>query len=136
MYLLDTVVLSETRKARPNPSVIQWLRSVPPESLYLSVVTLGEIEKGIERQRKTNPTFSAALEEWLDVTMKVYADRLLSITPSIARRWGLLSAHIGHDGADLLIAATALDAGLTVVTRNTTHFVPTGVAVFNPFEPA
>ncbi|KJV10041.1 pilus assembly protein CpaF, partial [Elstera litoralis] len=94
MYLLDTVVLSETRKARPNPFVIQWLRSVAPGSLYLSVVTLGEIEKGIERQRKTNPSFSAVLEDWLRLTMTIFGERLLSITPPIARRWGLLSASI------------------------------------------
>ncbi|KJV10891.1 pilus assembly protein CpaF, partial [Elstera litoralis] len=91
-------------------------------------------KKGIERQRKTNPSFSAVLEDWLRLTMTIFGERLLSITPPIARRWGLLSASIGHEGADLLIAATALEMGFTVVTRNVAHFAPTGVAVVNPFE--
>lgn len=134
MFLLDTVVLSELRKARPNAGVVRWVSKQDEDSLYLSVVTLGEIECGIEKRRQGDPEFAAALAAWLDGLLGLYADRVLPVTPGIARRWGSLSARLGHEGADLLIAATALTAGLTVVTRNVGDFEPTGVNVFNPFS--
>ena len=133
MFLLDTVVLSELRKRQPSVSVADWLRPQNDADLYLSVVSLGEIERGIEKQRTTNAPFAADLSHWLQTLQTLYAERILPITPSIARRWGVLSAQLGHEGADLLIAATALNHGLVVVTRNTKHFVPTGVPLLNPF---
>jgi predicted nucleic acid-binding protein len=102
--------------------------------LFLSVVTLGEIERGIEKRRKADPVFADELAAWLESLVHLYADRILPVTPSVARRWGRLSAQIGHESADLLIAATALSHGLTVVTRNTAHFAPTGVGLINPFS--
>ncbi len=134
MYLLDTVVLSELRKRDRHPGVVRWLRNSPADDLFLSAVTIGEIERGIVRQRGKDPAFAEALESWLDRTIQIYADRILPIDTRIARRWGSLSARIGHDGADLLIAATALEHDLTVVTRNTRHFEPTGVTVIDPFD--
>ncbi|MDP2809570.1 MAG: type II toxin-antitoxin system VapC family toxin [Rhodocyclaceae bacterium] len=107
---------------------------VPVEHLYLSVVTLGEIERGIEKRRGQDPAFADALAAWQENMARLYADRILPVTPIIARRWGRLSAQLGHDGANLLIAATALAHGLTVVTRNTGHFEPTGAPVINPFS--
>jgi predicted nucleic acid-binding protein len=97
-------------------------------------VTIGEIERGIERRRGADAAFAEALESWLDRTVSIYGNRILPIDAAIARRWGRLSARLGHDGADLLIAATALEHGLTVVTRNVRHFKPTGVAVIDPFQ--
>lgn len=134
MYLLDTVVISELRKARPDGGVVRWIAARQDAQLFLSVVTVGEIEKGIEKQRKTAPEFAAELAVWLDELVQLYADRILPITPAIARGWGRLAARLGHDGADLLIAATAQVHGLTVVTRNTSDFAPTGVKVLNPFS--
>lgn len=133
MYLLDTMVLSELRKRDRHPGVVQWLHGRSAGDLFLSAVTIGEIERGIGRQRARDPAFAEALVSWLDRTIEMHGDRILPIDTRIARRWGSLSARLGHDGADLLIAATALEHGLTVVTRNVRHFEPTGVAVLDPF---
>lgn len=102
--------------------------------MFISTVSVGEIERGIERERKTDAEFAAELEQWLETLLSGYADHLLPVSANAARHWGKLSAKIGYDGADLLIAATALSHGATVVTRNVKHFVPTGVKVFNPFD--
>jgi len=133
MYLIDTVVLSELRKRDRHPGVLRWLSGKTQEALFLSAVTIGEIERGIARQRVRNPVFAEALASWLDRTVEIYADRILPVDTTVARRWGRLAARIGHSGADLLIAATALEHGLTMVTRNVRHFVATGVPVEDPF---
>jgi predicted nucleic acid-binding protein len=133
MYLLDTVILSELRRRQRDPRLVRWVSAQRPSDLYLSVITLGEIECGITQQRSLNPEFADALAQWLDNLLNHYSDRVLPVTTDVARRWGALSARLGRDGADLMIAATALENGLSVVTRNTKHFKPTGVAVKNPF---
>ena len=125
------MVLSELRKRRPHPKVVAWLRAQPADQVFISVVSLGEIERGIHRT--ADRTFAESLTLWLDELMRFYADRILPITPDIARRWGRLSAELGHEGADLLIAATAASHRLTVVTRNLRHFKPTGVMLVDPF---
>ena len=134
MYLLDTDVLSALRKRRRDPDVVAWIGSVAPSDLFLSVVTIGEVERGIERQRKVNPDFAEALARWLDVTLGTYGERVLPLTVTIARRWGRLAAQIGNQGIDLAIAATALEHGLIVATGNTSDFEPTGVGILNPFN--
>src|SRR5579872_3830189 len=118
MYLLDTVVLSEFRKRQPHPAVVEWFAKRAPETLYLSTITIGEIERGIDRQRQRNPIFAEALESWQRQLIEAYADRVLPVDVAVARRWGQLTARIGHRGVDLLIAATALEHELIVVTRN------------------
>ena len=100
--------------------------------LYLSVVSVGEIERGIERQQRRDPVHAQALAAWLDRVLALYGERILGVDLSAARRWGRLSGHLGHEGADLLIAATALEHGLTVVTCNVRRFEPTGVPVLDP----
>ena len=133
-YLLDTDVLSATRNRQRHAKDAAWLLTLSSNEVFLSVMTVGEIERGIEKQRQIDPTFAADLARWLDKLLLNYADRILPVTSQIARRWGILSQQIGNSNADLIIAATALEHGLTVATRNTTHFEPTGVAVLNPFE--
>lgn len=134
MFLLDTVIISELRKKRPDAGVLRWISGQEDNQLFLSVVTLGEIERGIEKQRSIAPEFAEELATWLAHLANLYADRILPITPIIARHWGRLSARLGNEGADLLIAATGLVHGLTVVTRNTGHFESAGVIVINPFN--
>ena len=137
MYLLDTVVLSELRKGPPrrNPRVVSWLASVSPDALFISAISIGEIERGIARQRSLDPAFATALAEWLDVVLRNYGERILPLGVDIARRWGRLSAKIGNNGIDLAIAATALEHGLTIATRNVSDFAATGAALVDPFEP-
>ncbi len=135
MYLVDTVVFSELFKRRRHPNLVRWLGDKSEDLFFLSAVTIGEIERGIERQRRHDPVFAEALLVWLERSIDLYEDRILPATTNIPRRWGRLSARIGHTGVDLLIAATALEHGLTVVTRNVRHFVPTGAVVENPFAP-
>ena len=132
-YLIDTVVLSELRKKKRSESVVEWFRSTRGVDIFLSVVTIGEIERGVSQQQQVNPEFSQELTRWLDGILLYYGDRILPVSVNVARRWGELSAKIGNYGADILIAATALEHGLSVVTRNQRHFTPTGVHVINPF---
>ena len=135
-FLLDTDVLSVLRRRDRNPSVARWLESQRTADLHLSVVTIGEIERGISRQRDRDPAFARELADWLDKVLTWYGDRVLAVDTGTARRWGQLSEMLGHTNADLLIAATALECGLTVVTRNARHFEPTGATVLNPFDDA
>jgi predicted nucleic acid-binding protein len=135
MFLLDTVVLSELRKPlrQRNPNLVYWIEAVSSRDLFISVVTIGEIERGIERQQRLNPQFAARLTVWLDVVLRTYEGRILPVDIAVARRWGRLSQQIGNTGLDLAIAATALEHGLTVVTRNVSDFERTGVSVLDPF---
>ncbi len=133
MFLIDTDVLSALRGGERHPAAARWLAAQRTSDLYLSVVTIGEIERGIEQQQRQDPAFSNQLAGWLDRVLAWYGDRVLPVDLGTARRWGQLSATLGSDSADLLIAATALEHGLTVVTRNVRHFEPAAAPVFNPF---
>jgi predicted nucleic acid-binding protein len=134
VFLLDTDVLSALRRRDRNPIVVRWVEAQRTSDLHISVVTVGEVERGITQQRQRNPAFADELAAWLDRVLSWYGDRVLLVDTATARRWGQLSANLGHNGADLLIAATALENGLTVVTRNVRHFEPTGVPTLNPLE--
>ena len=132
MFLIDTDVLSALRRRERSPQIARWMSIQREGDLYLSVVSIGEIERGISRQQRSNPDFAHTLALWLDSIIKLYGEQILGVNLAVARRWGQLSAKIGNDSADLLIAATALEHGLSVVTRNVRHFLPTGVRVINP----
>ena len=135
MFLIDTDILSALRKRQRNPPIVQWMLGQRMTDLYLSVVSLGEIERGITQQRHRDPTFARVLAAWLDNVFALYHTRILDVDLPTARRWGRLSATLGHEGADLLIAGTALEHGLTVVTRNVRDFEPTGVPALDPSVP-
>lgn len=133
MYILDTNVISAVRRPDRAPQVAAWLRGKAEQDLFLSVITLGEIERGIRQQEVRDPAFASDLRIWLDRTVLLFSDRLLAFEAEDARIWGRLSAELGHSGADLMIAATALRHGAIVVTGNVSDFAPTRVAVENPF---
>lgn len=132
MFLIDTDVLSALRRRERHPRIARWMSSQRAGDLYLSVVSIGEIERGIIRQERSNPDFAQSLALWLDSVIKLYGEQILGVNLATARRWGQLSAKIGNDSVDLLVAATALEHGLSVVTRNVRHFRPTGVGIIDP----
>jgi toxin FitB len=111
-----------------------WLDLVEDETLFLSVLVLGEIRKGIERARPQDLAKARALERWLVGLERTYGDRILPVNVSIADRWGRLSAFRPIDPVDGLLAATALFHNLTFVTRNVIHAAHTGVKILHPFE--
>jgi predicted nucleic acid-binding protein len=133
-YLLDTNVLSEIRKgSRAHLSVRIWFDATPNEDLFISILALGEIRKGIEILRSRDPKSAIVYERWLTTTAANFADRILPITEAIADRWGRISAIRPLPVTDALMAATALTHSLTFVTRNCADVQHTGVNVFNPF---
>lgn len=130
-YLLDTNVLSEAR--RHAPRAVAWLRAVDPAALFLSVISVGEITKGITVRERTDPVAAASLSRWLDGLRQLYADRILPIDDRIATACGQLMARRSFPVPDGLIAATARVHGLTLVTRNIADFADSGVDVVNPW---
>jgi predicted nucleic acid-binding protein len=134
MYLLDTNVVSELRKPRPHGAVVAWLSSVPNEQLYISAVTLGELQAGVEVTREQDPAKAHEIESWIDRVAEAYG--VLSLDARTFREWARLmhrqSDNLIEDG---LIAATAVVNHLTVVTRNTRDFARLGVSTLNPFQP-
>ncbi len=134
-YLLDTNVLSELRKGtRGDQSVRAWAETVSGERHFVSVLSLGEIRKGIERLRRTKPEQCAVFERWLEQLSVDYADDILEVNDAIADRWGRLEASRTRPVIDGLLVATALEFGLTIATRNTKDFAGTGVKLVNPFD--
>jgi predicted nucleic acid-binding protein len=133
-FLLDTNVISELAKTRPNFKVIAWLGSVPSTDLFLSVITLGEIRKGIEKKRAASPRDAARLEAWLTTLVLHYRSRVLPFDQDSADQWGrLMALYPTVPVEDSKLAATALQHRLTVATRNVRHIVRTGVAFVDPF---
>jgi len=133
VYLLDTNVVSELRRARPHGAVLAWIRDVPNPELHISAVTIGEIQAGIEITREQNPTKAAELEVWLDRVAETY-----NVLPMDARTFRAWARMIHGRPDDLIddgmIAATAAVHNLTVVSRNTRDFERLGARVFNPFS--
>lgn len=133
MLLLDTNIISAMRRPDRNPRVAAWAASVAPEDFFLSVVSVMELQRGVDRLRGRDESQAAILDRWLDAVLTDYDARILPLTIPIARRWGRLAHTIGNSDLDLAIAATALEHGLTVATRNVAHFAPAGVATLDPF---
>jgi hypothetical protein len=132
MYLADTNVLSEAR--RRSAPALRWLRSVEPSLLFISVITLGEIMKGVALKQRTDARAALVLQKWLEQLRLDHADRILPVTDRIALEWGRLAASRPRSIADGLIAATAFVHGKIVVTRNSGDFEDAGVEVINPWR--
>jgi predicted nucleic acid-binding protein len=134
-FLLDTNVLSELRKQeRCDPGVRSWFEQCPENLLFVSVLVLGEIRRGMERIRARNPRQADALEAWLESVTQHYQERILPVDLGVADRWGAMGSLQPIAPVDGLLAATALTHQLTLVTRNVADVESTGVKLLNPFS--
>ncbi len=137
-FLLDTCVLSELVSRRPSPSVVEWVDSVDPDSVYLSVITVGEIRRGIELARDEER--KRRLDAWLTTELLFrFRDNLVPFDTGVLLTWGALTGRLERNGTpmpaiDSLIAATVLHHDLTLATRNVADFKNSGATLFNPWE--
>jgi toxin FitB len=132
MLILDTDVVSLLRRSDRFPDLAAWHAAQDDSAIFISVVTIGEVERGIVRRRSKNPVFAADLARWAAGLEQSFADRILQFGIAEAKVWGQLCGRLGYESADLMIAATAIVRGATVVTRNERDFARAGAAVHVP----
>ncbi len=132
IWLLDTNVVSVEFAPGRHRHVHDWL-AANADLAMVSVISMGELERGIVRAATRDPAFASRLRHWQDGLETTWSDRVLPCSLAVARLWGRLTADLGRNDVDLLIAATALVHDLTVATRNVRHFAGTGVRLFNPW---
>ncbi|MGA2752953.1 MAG: type II toxin-antitoxin system VapC family toxin [Terracidiphilus sp.] len=132
-YLLDTNVLSETRKKRADPGVMAFLEAADSDSLFMSVLTIGELRKGVAARMRADPAAAKSLSAWVEGLEFGFADRILGIDAATARRWGDWSGDRPRPVVDTLLAATAVEHGLIFVTRNTRDVEGIPVKTHNPW---
>lgn len=136
-YLLDTNVVSELRKReRGDDHLRDWFSSHRDDEFWLSVLVVGELLRGVELISRRDETSAGVLRDWLDSIVDEFADHILPVTIAISERWALLSVPDPVSVVDGLLAATAIEHGLTLVTRNVSDVSRTGVACIDPFAPA
>jgi toxin FitB len=134
-HLIDTNIISEVRKGEKCvPHVAEWYESIADADIYLSVLVVGEIRRGIERARPNTPAQASALEKWLTEVVRSFAQRILPIDQAVADEWGRMSAKRSLSTIGALLAATAKVNGMTLATRNISDVVNLGVPVVNPFD--
>ena len=131
---MDTNVISEARKPRGDDRVKRWISSVPVEDLYLSVLTLGEVRRGIGLLEGRDPAQAEVYEAWLITVLRNYADRIIPVDAETAEEWGSMNATGPVPVIDGLMAATAKVRNMTLVTRNTSDVARTGARLLNPFD--
>lgn len=133
-YLLDTNVISELRKGeRADANVTAWFVDVAEEEIFLSVLTIGEIRRGIESLRRRDPDSAAALDRWLNLVSEAHGDRVVPIDRTITEEWGRMNVPDPLPVVDGLLAATARVLGLTLVTRNVADVEGSGIELLDPF---
>jgi toxin FitB len=135
-YLLDTNVVSEVRRRRPDPHVLAWWDTVTSAEIFISALTIGEIRLGIQRLFRKDARQAELLEQWLHGLRVTYQDHIVDVDPAIAEEWGRLNVPDPLPVIDGLLAATARIRGLTLVTRNTADLARSGVPMLNPFGPS
>jgi toxin FitB len=133
-YLLDTMVISESVKRSPNAAARAWIADHDPQDFAVSVVSLMEIHRGALAVRESAPEFSRRLSLWLEDVIAAFAGRILPVDIRCALRWSALIDDLKRRDEDVLIAATALEHGAIVVTRNEKHFQRCGLDTINPFQ--
>lgn len=134
-YLLDTNVISELRKGeRADANLTAWFAELDDEEIFFSVLTVGEIRKGIDSVRRRDPDSAAALERWLSLLSEAHGERITPVDRAIAEEWGRMNVPDPLPVVDGLLAATARVLGLTLVTRNVADVESTGVELLNPFS--
>lgn len=133
-YLLDTNVISETRKKQADARVLAFLRAVEPSALYLSVLTLGELRKGVVQKSRSDAEGAKRIDAWVTGMELSFSDRILGIDVATAKLWGELSAQRPRPVIDTLLSATAIVHGLTLVTRNTSDIYDIPVRTLNPWS--
>jgi len=134
IYLLDTNVVSEPGKSRPDPTVTRWLQAVPTNNIRISVLVIGQIRCGVESVRRRDPSAGDRLDSWFDTLLHDFRDQLVPVSTEIADLWGRLILPDRLPEVDGLLAATALAHNWTIVTRNVKDFERTGVRLLNPFS--
>ena len=135
-YLLDTNVISEMRRKSPDSNVLAWLDGVDQKELFISVLTIGELSKGIARRRLKDPEMAESLQHWLRGIETFFADHVIGINTAIAMDWGAINDGRSLPVIDSLLAATARVRKLTLVTRNVRDIEPMNVPCFNPWSAA
>lgn len=133
-FLLDTNVVSEPRRRKPEPNVVAWLRGQDSDALFISALTLGEIALGAEARARRDPAAGRSLAAWLASIRSGYSDRVLAVSGDIAETWGRLGAKRPLPIVDGLLAATAQVHRLTLVTRNVRDFKDLGVPLLDPWS--
>jgi toxin FitB len=132
-YLLDTNVISETRRAKANPNVTAFIDAAPANELFVSALTVGELWKGVALKRRTDKPAGDQLAGWVQGIETQFANQVLPVDAAVARIWGQMCAAKSLPAIDAAIAATALAHGPTLVTRNTKDFALTGASIVNPW---
>jgi toxin FitB len=132
-YLLDTNVLSEPTRPRPNPKVLNWLDTTPPSTLFISVLSLGELTKGIAQVLDRDPRRAETYAAWLVSIRLQYKGRILPVDALIAETWGMMASTGSFPVVDALITSTARAHGLVLATRNRRDFQGLGIQVFDPW---
>lgn len=133
-FLVDTNVLSELRRPRPDKGVLRWYSSVQPSDLFISVLVVGELRRGVDSLARRDPAGAEPIEQWLTQLTTRFRERLAPITLEIAEQWGALNVPDPLPAIDGLLGATALVHGWTVVTRNARDLERTGAPTLNPFS--
>jgi hypothetical protein len=135
-YLLDTNIVSEIRRRRPDPHVLAWWERVPSAEIFISALTIGEIRLGIERLRRKDGAQADRLAQWLHDLQATYRDHIIGVDAPIAEEWGRMNVPDPLPVIDGLLAATARVRGWVLVTRNSSDLAGRDVALLNPFDPA